>query len=542
MKRLKYFILFLFIYSVFSSILVLADANIDYDLWYQEHEWIMLKAEKADWKTLKTEQAREEFIEKFYMARDSDTFTYKNEFQLTYQANLEKVRKDYSNFSDPRRYMYLLLGESILKRSFAEQVVPVSFSSSINIRMGRGEIWSYDFGGQRFQIIFAQASSFQLQSMKNKTVLGSEDAQEDAQLLFSIRSSQYEIFYMGPERYTDISGFLQDFFQENFRIKPTPDIIDDLKKQVLDRAERFYEKPKPKVSKNKYSKEWKGGMQVLIDQFDIKAPQEAGIAIWILFDKESLDYNAKKKQYSADISLYCEIRNANNQPVVYYCDDNINYKMKTAKAYYHFWGSLPAGKYKFILELGDNIGKKYKRVEQDITIFDFSIPGLKAGLLIGKIAEDPEIVQGKSGYLSFKEGKFYPAFSGEYFRDDDEMIVVLDISGFQKNLYGNSCLELTLLFVNGDIQQGKFVPSNEIFTYSFLPIEKDENRFRSVVRFKIKDLIASLNLSPGCYQIKLQIEDKIVNEGGIRDYPYPIFILSAETIQNNLNVLIKRTD
>ena len=314
-------------------------------------------------------------------------------------------------------------------------------------------------------------------------------------------------------------------------MQATSDTINDLKKQVLDRAERFYEKPKPEVQKNKYSNEWESGIRVLIDQFDIKAPQEAGIAIWILFDK-----------YSADISLYCELRNANNQPVVYYCDDNINYKIKASKAYYHFWGSLPAGKYKFILELGDNIGKKYKRIEQDITMLDFSIPGLKARLLAGKIVKDPEAVQGKPGYLSFKEGNFCPAFSGEYFRDDDEMVVVLDISGFQKNLYGNSRLDMDILFVKGDIQQGKFVPGNEIFTYSFLPIEKDENRFRGVVRLKIKDLIASLNLSPGCYQIKLQIEDKIANEGGIKDYPYPILILSAETIKNNLNALIKGTD
>jgi hypothetical protein len=122
------------------------------------------------------------------------------------------------------------------------------------------------------------------------------------------------------------------------------------------------------------------------------------------------------------------------------------------------------------------------------------------------------------------------------------MIVALDILGFQKNLYGNSCLDMALLLVKGDIQQGKFLPSNEIFTYSFLPMEKGENRFRGVIRFKVKDLIAGLRLSSGCYQIQLRIEDKIANEGGSRDYPYPILILSAETVQNNLNALIKGTD
>jgi len=535
MKRLKYFILFLFIYSVFSSMLVLADANRDYDLWYQEHEWIMLKAEKADWKTLKTEQAREEFIEKFYTARDSDTFTFRNEFQVSYQKNLEKVRKDYSNFSDPRRYMYFLFGESDSKRQFKNLDVLIAVSPTIKIRVNEGEIWRYSFSGQNFQVIFAKLNIHQLQKIRDQR-------QAEGLMPASFSSSEYEILYVGLDKYSDIGAFLESFFQENFQLRDTNDTINDLKKQVLDRAERFYEKPKPKVSKNKYSKEWKGGMQVLIDQFDINSPQEAGIAIWILFDKDSLSYDSKKDKYSADISLYCEIRDANNKPVVYYCDDNINYKIKTAKAYYHFWGSLPARDYKLILELGDNIGKRYVKIEQDIKVFDYSKPGLKAGLLIGKIVEDSEIVKGKPCYLSFKEGKFCPAFSGEYFRDDDEMVVVLDISGFQKNLYGNSRLELILLFVNGDIQQGKFVPSNEVFIYSFRPIEKDESRFRSVVKLKIKDLVASLKLPSGCYQIKLQIEDKIANDGGTRDYSYPILILSVAAIQNNLNALIKGAD
>jgi len=385
MKRLGYFMLLLFVFSVFSPIF--AQGHEDYNLWYKEHEWLMLKQEKNEWKSLKTDRQREEFITKFYTARDPDTFTYKNEFQLTYQVNLEKVRQNYPNFSDPRRYAHLLFGEPNSKRSFRDLSITINIPLTIRISVNEAEIWRYNFSGKNFQIIFAKLNIYQLQRIR--------DQQSEEFMPASLYSSEHEILYCGSEQYSTVETFLESFFQENFQLRNTSDTLNILKKQVLERAEKFYKQSKPAVRKKKYSDEWKKGAQILIEQFDINSPQEVGLAIWIFFDKNSLSYNAKKEQYSASVSLYCEIRDANNKSLIQYCDDDINYQVKKPKTYYHFWGSLPAGDYRLILEMGDNVGKRHVKIEQPIHILDYSGTGLKAGLLVGKIVEDSELVKGK---------------------------------------------------------------------------------------------------------------------------------------------------
>lgn len=522
MKLLKYFIPLLFI----CSVLGFAQER-NYNQWYNDYEWLMLKQEKSAWKILQDNQAKEEFIEKFYTARDSDTFTYKNEFKLGYQANLEKAKQIFSNQNDFRRYMYLLFGEPSKRSVSGDQSVIITHGLSdafdvIKIRVAESEIWKYSFDNKSYEIIFAKLNPYQLQRFKDYQ--GEEDVFPP-----SFYSANYEILYAGIDVYSSISTFLEEFFAGGFRLESTTDMIDNFKKPVLERAEAFYKQKIPRVQTESYSSTWQGNeLQVYIHQFEIESPQEAGIAIWYAFGKSTLDVR-RKDEFVADISIFCSIKDSSGKQVIYYCDDKADYKLKEQKDYYYtFWGSLPPGKYKLVLEIGENIKEKHYKSEMDIEIFDWSAPELKADLLVGKIFDNNDkMIQGKQLYSSVLGGIFCPAFNRCYFHDDEALIVIFSIMGFSKNNYGNPRLELELVFEKGSVEQGEFVPTGEVYSYRYLPLEDSASYFGGTINVKIKDINKKLKMSSGLYRVKLAIKDKVANEEGSKTYSYLIIISIA---------------
>jgi len=522
MKLLKYFIPLLLIWSVLG----IAQER-DYNQWYQDHEWLMLKQEKTNWSPLKDNQAREKFIEKFLTARDPDTFTYKNEFELIYQVNLEKAKQIFSNKNDFRRYVYFLLGEPTKKSVSGDQSVIITpslsdASDAIKIRVAESEIWKYDFGKQKFEIIFAKLDPCQLQQFKDYQ-------SKDDVLLSSFYSNNYEILYAGPNVYNSINTFLEEFFAGGFRLGNTKDTIDNFKKPILERAEAFYKQKMPRVQTESYSSTLQGNeLQIYIHQFEIESPQEAGIAIWCAFGKSTLDVR-HKDEFAADMSIFCSIKDLSGKQVIYYCDDKANYKLKEQKDYYYtFWGSLPPGKYKLVLEIGENIKEKHYKSEMDIEIFDWSMPGLKADLLIGKIFDNSDkMIQGKQLYSPVSGGIFGPALGRCYFRDDDTLIAIFKITGFKRNNYGNPRIELELVFEKGDVEQGEFVPTGEVYSCRYLPIEDSASCVEGTMNLNIRDITKKLKMSSGLYRVKLDIKDKVANEEGSKTHPYPIMILTS---------------
>lgn len=535
MKVLRYFILALFICSVFSCVSVSTKYLQfvgDNDLFLKENSWLMLKSEKKAFEEAKTDKEKEQIIEQFWKARDPNLFTEKNELRSFYEQNLIEVRKDYSVSSDSRRYVYLLFGKPDFKLSFSNETVSVASPFVIRVRVDRGEIWKYTSRGRDFQAIFANLSPYELQQVRDSY------AGEEAHLpLFG--GSKLEILYFGPSRYLGISDFIGNFFQGGFRLETTEETIDDLKKPVLKRAENFYKGVVPEIKKRNYSQTFeKKDIRVLIHPFEISSPEEAGIAFWILLDQDTL--NSKKKKYYANLSLFCEVRDSNGERIIHYQEDSIEYKLETKKNYfYHFWGSLTSGKYKIILEIAENIGKRYKKFEVDIQTFDYSIPGLKAEFLVGKMFEySDNSFQGKPGYFSLKEGNFCPVFGNLYndefiFREDDEMVILFDVAGFQKDNYGNPSVEVFPLFTRGELgQNNEFVPTQEAQSCSGYLLGKVDSPFRGILRLKIADLVKDirLNLSSGLYKVGLLIQDRIAGRKGegTKEFPHPIQIQIEE--------------
>ncbi len=533
MKILRYFILILFVCSVVFP--VFARDSRDYDLWYKEHKWLMLKQEKRAFEQAETDKEKEQIIERFWEARDLDTFTVKNELYFNYEQNLIEVRKNYPILDDARRYIYLLYGKPDFRRSFADQAVSISsplMDRIFRIHINGGEIWKYNSNKGNFQVIFAKFNPYELQQVKDRY------ADQEFSLISS-SASRFEILYVGPIKYTDVAGFIENFFYGGSRLRTTAETINDLKKQILNRAKGFYKGIKPKVKKKKYSHAWKrGDIRVLIHPFEIKSPEEAGIGIWLSFDKDSL--NLKKKRHVADLSLFCKIEDSNGRQIIYYQEDKIKYKLKEKKDYYyHFWGSLAPGEYKLTLEIGENIEKKYKKFEVDVWVFDFSSPGLKADLLIGKMFKDSDDrFKGKLGHFSFKEGSFYPILGSRYlkdddddlnFKDDDDLVAIFNVVGFKKNNYGNPHVEFILSFAEGEVDaKGEFVPTGRVLSILISRLEEDGFHYLGIRKIKIRDLVTMLRLNSGTYKVSLKIRDKIAGkEGeGTREFVRPIRIIS----------------
>lgn len=550
MKILRYFILVLFVCSVVFP--VFARDNRDYDLWCKEHNWLMLKSEKKAFEQAKTDKEREQIIGQFWKARDPDTFTVKNELYLSYEQNLIEVRKDYPILDDARRYIYLLYGKPDFKRSFADQAVSASSSlmdGMIRIRISEAEIWKYNPNRGNFQVIFAKLSPYELQRAKDRHI-----EQEFSPMSFL--SPIFEILYVGPIKYTDVASFIENFFQGGIRLQTTGETIDGLKKQILDRAKDFYKGTMPKVKKKKYPHAWKkGDIRALIHPFEINSPEEAGIGIWLSFDKDSLIL--EKKKYLADLSLFCKIEDSNGKQIIYYQKDKIEYKLKEKKDYfYHFWGSLAPGKYKLTLEIGENIGKKHKRIEVDVQTFDYSGPGLKTDFLIGKMFKDSDDrFKGKMGYFSFEEGSFCPIFGSQYlkdddddlnFKDDDDLMAIFNTTGFKKNNYGNPYVEFILSFVEGEIDaKGEFVSTGRVSSILISRLEEDGFHYVGIRKIRVGDLVEILRLDSGVYKVGLLIRDKIAGKKGegTREFVHPIRIISAiADARENMNNSIRKKD
>jgi len=529
--KLKYAILVLFIFSVFSCAPTLQIKSSVADYLCKDIEWLMLKSEKEVLNQAKTDLERGEIIERFWQARDIDSSTAVNEFRRFYMERLKIVRKDYPDFNDPRRYIFLLFGQPNSKRTFSNERITIFDLFSITINTGGGEIWEYQIQGKAFQVIFIGINLCDY-FRRNRTL------QEAA--MVDLSQNYYEILYLGIKQYNSIEDCVRDFLERGFKPRSTQDIINAQKSPILDRAKEFYKKREPEVrEKNRKGKYSEGALKanILIDQFGFWLG-EPRVHIWIVLDKHSL-VRKKDDEYRAEISLYWELRDEDNQIVAYYQNDSVEYKLESQRNYcYSAWGSASPGKYRLILEIGENLGKKYKKVEVDIPFWGHSQSELQAEIIAGKVFRekqnwfkgkdfDPFSIQGTQ-FLPLSVLKFHYFRNEYYFRKKDEVAVFFNVSGFQRDHYGNPYLDLAVVFVD---KQGKK------FAYRFVPIRKiDNNIVERLLVLKIDDFINRLEADCGYYKIMLSIFDAIANESGSVVYssgkkPYQMLIIKEQ--QNN---------
>jgi VWFA-related protein len=116
--------------------------------WLEEEGLLIRKEEKKQFLALAQTYQRDEFIRKWWQARDPDPATPQNEFKTTWEARLAEVRERYGNLKEDRARAFLLHGEpaEVHETSCALFLWPI-------------EIWLYRAGPELpedFTVIFVQ--------------------------------------------------------------------------------------------------------------------------------------------------------------------------------------------------------------------------------------------------------------------------------------------------------------------------------------------------------------------------------------------------
>lgn len=116
--------------------------------WLTEEGLLIRKEEKKEFLALKESYQRDEFIRKWWQARDPDPGTPQNEFKEAWEARLDEVRSRYGNMTEDRARAFLLHGE------------PADIQQTVcQLFLWPMEIWTYTAGPglpDSFVLIFYQ--------------------------------------------------------------------------------------------------------------------------------------------------------------------------------------------------------------------------------------------------------------------------------------------------------------------------------------------------------------------------------------------------
>lgn len=133
---------------------------------YNESKYLATGQEKEQWKTLTTEQAKQNFLFKFWKARDLTPETPSNEFKRDYLEKVKKANQLYSNiqkkgWQTDRGRVLLLYGDPSEVERFPNEISTKPY-----------EIWHYNDleGGVIF--VFADLTGFSDYTLIHSTKRG----------------------------------------------------------------------------------------------------------------------------------------------------------------------------------------------------------------------------------------------------------------------------------------------------------------------------------------------------------------------------------
>ena len=127
----SYLVLFLFFVSPTD------EKSNNWQKWLDEVDLIITKAERAVFKTLKTEEDRTRFQASFWEIRDNNPNSPENDYKIEFYKRLKHADLNLGGTNSDRARIYILLGEPFEKKKYVgnEQIVDC-------------ELWSYKGGGR----------------------------------------------------------------------------------------------------------------------------------------------------------------------------------------------------------------------------------------------------------------------------------------------------------------------------------------------------------------------------------------------------------
>ena len=127
----SYLVLFLFFVNPTD------EKSNNWQKWLDEVDLIITKAERAVFKTLKTEEDRTRFQASFWKIRDNNPNSPENEYKIEFYKRLNHADLNLGGTNSDRARIYILLGEPFEEKKYVgnEQIVDC-------------ELWSYKGGGR----------------------------------------------------------------------------------------------------------------------------------------------------------------------------------------------------------------------------------------------------------------------------------------------------------------------------------------------------------------------------------------------------------
>lgn len=516
MKVLKCILILIFLVLVFEEVGLGQDKR-DYEKWFKDYSWLMLKKEKKEWDKLESDEEREEFIELFWRMRDPDLTSFRNESKIMFEKRFEIVEKDYPDYRDARRFVVLAIGEPLNKRLYPDKTETFQDMSgqARRIQIGKSEVWEYlSENKKKVRIIFSQLDVSSLGSFIWKWNVqeineGDEPTDVPRPEIFSSGMSPslhvgevYDILYIGKNYHT-ADSFLRSVVGGNEQVFEFKEWLGKLAKPILEQAEKAYKEmsDKPEVEKHGYPN---GELPVTLQVYYLPSQEgETGAFVLLGFQKTALSFDSKRKRYLGDFSLFCKLEK-NGKEMVRFEKPHLKFEYKKRdfdEFYFGFLLSAPPEGYNLIFKIGDNVSKTKREVVADITPLDFNKKGIKAVIGIGKMVKRKDIFLVDRDYNPLHLSKsevFVPAI---YFDVEDELVLLIDIYGFKRNNKGNPYIRIQVLIRKGDKELGKVVVG-----WQGLPIEKSEqDSFRCWQKVSPK----RIGLGEGTYWVIVQIIDEM---------------------------------
>jgi len=127
------------------------ELSADQRQWLTEEDLLIRKEERKEFLALKESYQRDEFIRKWWQARDPDPATPQNEFKAAWEARKDEVRSRYGNLKDDRARAFLLHGEPANVQE-----------TSCQLFLWPIEIWTFRAGPELpndFTLVFVQQAA-----------------------------------------------------------------------------------------------------------------------------------------------------------------------------------------------------------------------------------------------------------------------------------------------------------------------------------------------------------------------------------------------
>jgi GWxTD domain-containing protein len=475
--------------------------------------YIITDEEKKAFKTLQTDEEREQFIEQFWLRRDPTPDTVENEFKEEHYRRIayanERFASGIPGWKTDRGRIYIMYGPPDEIESH-----PSGGSYERPMEEGGGETSTYPFEQWRYRYIDGIGNNIILEfvdpTMSGEYRYTMDPSEKDA-LLYVPNAGLTMMESMGMASKTDRFN-RTDGTHLGTAFGGTPASMDE-----FERLERFAKIQKPPAVKFKdleaaVSTRITFNLLPMKVQADfIKVTNTSVLTnVTMQFENKDLQFQMKDTVQKAVVNIYARITTMSRR-VVNVFEDTVTIDIaadllpQIIKKQSVYWKSVPLapGMYRLNVVAKDVIGGNMNNFEMALTVPHFDDEKLaSSSLILADVIEKVPTRSIGSGQFVVGTSKVRPRLN-DSFRQDEKMGIYLQLYNFgpdEKTQKPNGTIEYEVV-KNG---------SNEkIFDFSEDIAKLPEASAQQVT---IEKLLPLQTLKPGQYTLKMKVTDRNRNQ------------------------------